>query len=89
MAEERIQKIMAEQGLVAHLYRVAVHLDAALSNDLLGGAAGAETLLAHNFLNAFFCHDKISLCASRRSNRAAVQPQYQNCGSEVRSYGVG
>ena len=46
---------------------------------LLGGAAGAEALLAHNFLNAFFCHDKISLCASRRSNRAAVQPQFNNC----------
>ena len=57
--------------LVAHLHGVAVDLHAALGDDLLGGAAGAEALLAHDFLNAFFCHDKISLCASRRSNRAA------------------
>ena len=47
---------------------------------LLGGAAGAEALLAHNFLNAFFCHDKISLCASRRSNRAAAKPLRHACG---------
>ena len=57
--------------LVTHLHEVAVDLHAALGDDLLGGAAGAQALLAHNFLNAFFCHDKISLCASRRSNRAA------------------
>ena len=57
---------------VAHLYRVAVHLDAALSNDLLGGAAGAQTLLGHDLLNTFFCHNYYSLCASRRSKRAPL-----------------
>ena len=66
--------------LVAHLHGVAVDLHAALGDDLLGGAAGAQALLAHNFLNAFFCHDKISLCASRRSNRAAAKPLRHACG---------
>ena len=74
-----MQHITVGVHLVAHLHGVAVDLHAALGDDLLGGAAGAEALLAHNFLNAFFCHDKISLCASRRSNRAAVQPQFNNC----------
>ena len=79
--------------LVAHLHGVAVDLHAALGDDLLGGAAGAQALLAHDFLNAFFCHDKISLCASRRSNAHPLPfsgsgARYQNCGSEVRSCGV-
>ena len=48
--------------LVAHLDGVAVDLDAALGDDLLGGAAGAQALLCHDFLNAFFCH-LFLLCA--------------------------
>ena len=75
-----MQHITVGVHLVAHLHGVAVDLHAALGDDLLGGAAGAQALLAHNFLNAFFCHDKISLCASRRSNRAAAKPLRHACG---------
>ena len=64
--------------LVAHLHGVAVDLYAALRNDLLGGAAGAQALLTHDLLDAFFCHNKISLCASRRSNRAAWAASVQS-----------
>ena len=51
-----MQHIAVGVHLVAHLDRVAVHLDAALGNDLLRRAAGTQALLAHDLLNTFFCH---------------------------------
>ena len=50
----------------------------AANKDLFGGAAGAQALLTHDLLDAFFCHNKISLCASRRSNRAAWAASVQS-----------
>ena len=53
-----MQHIPVGVHLVAHLDGVAVDLDAALGNDLLGRAAGAQALLGHDLLNTFFCHNK-------------------------------
>ena len=64
-----MQHITVGVHLVAHLHGVAIDLDAALGNDLLGRTAGAQALLGHDLLNTFFCHNKNSLCASRRSKR--------------------
>ena len=67
-----MQHIAVGVHFVAHLHGVAVDLHAALGNDLLGCAAGAQTLLRHDLLNTFFCHNQNSLCASRRSKRALL-----------------
>src|SRR5699024_6866432 len=40
---------------------MAVHLDAPFGDDLFGGAAGAQPLLAHDLLNAFQCHSFLLL----------------------------
>ena len=53
-----MQHIPVGVHLVAHLDGVAVDLDTALGNDLLGRAAGAQALLGHDLLNTFFCHNK-------------------------------
>ena len=67
---------------VAHLYRVAVHLDAALGNDLLGGAAGAQTLLSHDLLNTFFCHN-ITPCAPHGAQNAHRSPAFAGHGARL------
>ena len=67
---------------VAHLDRVAVHLDAALGNDLLGGAAGAQTLLGHNLLNTFFCHN-ITPCAPHGAQNAHRFPAFAGHGARL------
>ena len=69
--------------LVAHLDRVAVHLDATLGNDLLGGAAGAQTLLGHDLLNTFFCHN-ITPCAPHGAQNAHRSPAF--AGHSARLY---
>ena len=68
---------------VAHLDRVAVHLDATLGNDLLGGAAGAQTLLGHDLLNTFFCHN-ITPCAPHGAQNAHRSPVF--AGHSARLY---
>ena len=40
---------------------------------LLGGAAGAQTLLGHDFLNTFFCHNKTP-CAPPGAQNAHLSP---------------
>ena len=68
--------------LVAHLDRVAVHLDATLGNDLLGGAAGAQTLLGHDLLNTFFCHN-ITPCAPHGAQNAHHSPAFAGHGARL------
>ena len=68
--------------LVAHLDRVAVHLDATLGNDLLGGAAGAQTLLGHDLLNTFFCHN-ITPCAPHGAQNAHRSPVFAGLGARL------
>ena len=88
-----VQHVAVGVHLVAHLDGVAVDLHAALGNDLFGGTAGAKSLLGHDLLNTFFCHNSNSLCASRRSKRAPLPcfgvrvRLYQNCELEAHSYG--
>ena len=67
---------------VAHLDRVAVHLDATLGNDLLGGAAGAQTLLGHDLLNTFFCHN-ITPCAPHGAQNAHRSPVFAGHGARL------
>ena len=68
--------------LVAHLNRVAVHLDATLGNDLLGGATGAQTLLGHDLLNTFFCHN-ITPCAPHGAQNAHRSPAFAGHGARL------
>src|SRR5699024_8458921 len=57
-----VQHVAVGVHLVPHGGHMAVDLDPPLGDDLLGGAAGAQPLLAHDLLYAFQCHDRFSFC---------------------------
>ena len=77
-----MQHITVGVHLVAHLHGVAIDLDAALGNDLLGGAAGAQTLLGHDLLNTFFCHN-ITPCAPHGAQNAHRSPAFAGHGARL------
>ena len=88
-----MQHITVGVHLVAHLHGVAVDLDAALGNDLLGRTAGAQALLGHDLLNTFFCHNKTP-CAppgaqNARNNVLYLKPQVGSLRLRLRLMGGG
>ena len=56
-----VQHVPVGVHLVPDGGHMAVHLDAPFGDDLFGGAAGAQPLLAHDLLNAFQCHSFLLL----------------------------
>ena len=49
---------------------------------LLGGAAGAQTLLGHDLLNTFFCHN-ITPCAPHGAQNAHRSPAFAGHGARL------